>query len=429
MSTNIRWSNFEPLIAASIYLVGLLVFALDFGGLEATLVVVGLQSLRMFSYSLSSSLLMFGSICFVFLYAAPGLALSTFSDLNSAVYVCLFILFFDFLRVAAVYLSASSMRSPPLRSMRSPNRKTILLVLLMVSSILFPPVFEGTLFSTFSFSIPFVLGVFYFESLLKIGISKRRVTLLACLIIGIVAIYTLFYWHGFGRLLIGVYVLIPLMTLMYYHDIKLRSWHLLPIAPIALFFAAISRYGDTNASNVFVGSAGHHIVLTDGLLLSSPGISSRDWSGFLDQYLLFFLNWFPRSIWDSKPIGVNYTSVDDWYGREGVGADFSVSVGMYGETIYYLGEAFLLGNVILFVTIAATRWGIQKLSNGYALAIVIFDVNLVSYAWGGSATFGSRVWFMVLPVLVVSYFSGRLVLKGDTRKKRGMIKSCDAHVP
>src|SRR5690606_31337698 len=206
----------------------------------------------------------------------------------------------------------------------------------------------------------------------------------------------LFHWSGYGRIVIGSYIMMPVLIAAHHRRFVIRIWHTAVAAPPALSLAIISRGGE-GLGNVGTGGAAHHLQLTTEVLASSHHLSSR-WGEYFEQWLLFFLNWMPREWWPEKPLGVGSTFVDDWIGRAGFAANHSVSVGYIGESVYFLGPISPVGILIALLTLVVVRRMIQKFVIPAFSAVIAYDVMLISYVWGGYATFGSRAWFFIVPM-------------------------------
>lgn len=133
-------------------------------------------------------------------------------------------------------------------------------------------------------------------------------------------------------------------------------------------------------------------------------------SAWFDQWLLLMGNWVPRDLWLDKPIGLGYAAVDDWIGREGFSDGYSISLGFIGEQYYLLGELYWLGIILAFATLVVLRDVVRKVSRGYVAPLIMFDVNLMSYVWGGGATFGSRLFFFLIPTILFIVMVDRIKL-------------------
>ena len=62
---------------------------------------------------------------------------------------------------------------------------------------------------------------------------------------------------------------------------------------------------------------------------------------------------------------------------------------------------YFLGLILLLVTIIIIRKLVVKFSIGSVVPAILFDLNLMSYFWGGMGIFGARIWFFLLPVLTL----------------------------
>lgn len=258
------------------------------------------------------------------------------------------------------------------------------------------PVNAILFFATFAASL-----VIFEKSIFELSTFRIRLIILGYWII--LLYYVFFFWSGFGRLVISAYFLMPLLIANQHRDIGARVWHLVFILPFVLVGAYMFRYGTSELTWLLEDSWSSHLTLTQEM---TETLSTRHAPGlgeYLNQYMLLFFQWLPRSIWPSKPIGVGLTFVDDWIGRAGFDAGHSVALGYIGETMWYLGPWFLIGLAIIFLTLLSLRalaYTIDR--NGYVL-FAMLDSFLPSFFWGGMATYGSRFWFFFLPAVATLY--------------------------
>lgn len=338
-------------------------------------------------------------ITIIYLFLGPSILMIMEKYGDPLLFLALTVLWFDFIN----HFSRTKM---PHRRIYYPAISRdfgIWLALLFLASI-GTPLFgkdQNSIISLFSFTVPFSISLLYFERIVYSS-SLMKIYIMIAIYFIIVMIYVLYYWSGFGRLVIGTYVLMPVLIADRYRDLGLRPWHAAALAPLLLAAAHLSRYGSWGETKDLAdGSSAHHLKLTIDLFRSPVYEYFGGFSRFFDQYLLLFLNWFPREAWLDKPVGLGYAAVDEWIGRQGYGRGFSVSLGMFGEQLYLLGPYFLISWFGILLTLIILRRMIVKLSFTYAAPAIVFDINLISYVWGGSATFGSRVWFFVVPLLIV----------------------------
>lgn len=279
------------------------------------------------------------------------------------------------------------------------------LILSLVSNVFFSGVY-----AKLGFIAPFAVALVYFERYLRSPNTTQLASLGVFSMFALVlALYLGFFWTGFGRIRIGSYLMIPLLLLNFYRPIGVRTWQIVLGAPLILFVAQLSRYGEVaKPEQLFLGSAGVHITFTDELWGGTTHETLGGFSAWLDQWLLLLGNWVPDSLWVNKPIGIGYSSVDDWIGRTGFGEGYSISIGFIGEQYYLLGELYWLGLVAIFLTLVILRVMTKSLCRGYVVPLIMFDVNLMSYIWGGGGTFGSRLFFFLVPTVLFLLFVDRV---------------------
>ncbi|MEM1153473.1 MAG: hypothetical protein AAGI44_04985, partial [Pseudomonadota bacterium] len=182
--------------------------------------------------------------------------------------------------------------------------------------------------------------------------------------------------------------------------LHVRVWHLTIFSPILIYIAQISRHGRVSDVEAFIGGSVAAPIIFTHDFLSYPLFGAFASLGkWFDQYLLLFLNWFPSFIWSEKPVGIGRLAVDEWLGGKMYSEDFSISVGFIGEQAYTLGSYYLVGLAVYLLTIVGMRKFVSKYSFGYFTPVIIFDINLISYFWGGGATYSSRAIFMLIPVI------------------------------
>jgi len=362
-----------------------------------TFVLIGTISLRIFASGRTSSLLFISYLCITYLYIPATLQMIATGYYDPLPYLVLAVLGLDFINYFSE-IPKFSFHRPALPTQIYFLIWSSCLALASTGTLLFSG--ESAFMGLFSFIIPFAVSLVYFERLLPHA-TLAKLYLMIIAYLAVVGIYATFFWDGFGRILIGAYILMPVLIANQYRDFGLRPWQALVAAPPLLAAAHYIRNGGkwVSASELGRESVGHHLVLTMKLF-EAPVYEYLGGVGkFLDQYLLFFLNWVPRDAWPGKPVGIGLYAVDEWIGRSGYGESYNVSLGMFGEQLYLTGPYFLFAWFFLLVTLVMSRRLIGKLSYDYVAPIVAFDVNVISYVWGGAASFGSRTWFFVVPML------------------------------
>lgn len=382
------------------YLMIFLVFDISYS-LIWLLLVVGSAFLRLLFCGRVSSIRFSLYAALVYLYLGPTIGLFATESGDALPFLALFILSIDVLS----HLSRTPFPSSDQRFENGSFDKLIWAFLILSASV-GGVLLEGadSFASLFAFTIPFAVSLVFFERITRKSSLPGIIFMLAMYFV-LIVIYISLYWSGFGRLVIGAYALMPILIADYHRDFGLRMWHVIALAPPLLAVSHLSRYGGWGGwADLSGGSSSHHLILT--LQLGDSDIH-RFYGGFgrfVEQYSLLFLNWVPRDLWPSKPVGLGLISVDEWIGRSGYGEGFSVSLGMFGEQLYLLGSSFFFFSwLAIIATILMLRKYISKLSLNYVAPIVAFDVSLISYVWGGSGTFGSRVWFFVTPMILVIF--------------------------
>lgn len=269
--------------------------------------------------------------------------------------------------------------------------------------------------STFMF--PFAISLIYLEKIMKILKDPLYGGFFLIYHFSFAAIYLSFHWVGMGRVFLAFFILSPILIYFHYCRIFISQFFFYMICPIALMMLQSSRYKIFSFEEYLIGSAGYHLQLTEMALSTKYFIESK-WNAFFDQYLLMFFIHIPREIWSSKPIPIGFWAVDVMFERNnaetGVDKEFSISLGFIGENMLMLGEKFYIGLIFVLLNIIILRKLVYYLSFNSIVPLLIFDLNLVSYFWGGMSIFGSRLWVLLIPsliFLILQYSFGLLYKK------------------
>lgn len=281
----------------------------------------------------------------------------------------------------------------------------------------------------FAFTFSFALLLIAYEGVCR-NARPIRFYIGTVLVYLPVIVFLLFVWSGFGRLEVGAFILAPIIIA---HTLGRSSFHqtiAFILTPAAIFISTAIRYAKERGyldgylefflDSLSSGSVVDHINWTHFMFYWSYNNRAPSLWPFLDQYSLLFLQFIPRAWWSGKPIGIAYSAVDDIFNREGVPAGHSISLGCVGELVYLAGDLWVFAAIMVFLTIAFLREVIRRLSAGRVSALVFFDVSLLTYVWGGMASFGSRVWFVCIPIvayfMLLKYFKARSPKSPRTRQ-------------
>lgn len=254
-------------------------------------------------------------------------------------------------------------------------------------------------------------------------INARTSLFVAAQTILLILLYSLFVWSGFGRIMIAAYCLIPLLVLHHYGHLNFRPWAAFVAAPLGIVLSSVLRWSVQDRQGggflpelkreLISGSVGAHLDLTAKMFeLRDTKLGAYLFStNFVEQYSLLFLQWVPRVAWPSKPIGIGLVFVDDFLNRQATSAEYSVSLGFIGEHLYFSGDLWPFTLAVTLGSLLGIRRTLMALSKS-AFFVILFDVSLISYVWGGMAAFGSRFWLIFIPVLVFSWLWNTLLTAG-----------------
>ena len=224
----------------------------------------------------------------------------------------------------------------------------------------------------------------------------------------VVIYHMAFTWTGFGRLNVLTYVMLPLLILVHHRVIHIRQWLVVLLTPAAIVYGAFLRGVDEISTRTFASdSVSHHLVLMDTVRLDGS-IRAADLYELWNQLVLYFLNWAPRDAWAGKPTGIGLWFVDDYIGRVGYSQEYSVSLGLWGEHLFLNRAGWLVTGMAVVVLSVVCARVLHRVSFRSVPVLLIFQANLLTLFWGGMASFGGRVWFMVLPALGYIWFERAL---------------------
>lgn len=372
-------------------------------------VILALLLLRTATRGYSDSLQIVLSVTLIFIFVVPAAAIYIILGTDVLSLLFIFTLFSDLL-LAMSRGSEPWLKSRQVNPIPHRQRSDILLLFFLLfwcaASWSFMP--QTGLIGALSFTIPFGISLAILDSVLSHRNRLFQTLLFLFAYTLTITSFLLFRWDGFGRLAVGSLILAPLLVANARTDLGIRPYYVILFSLPALYLAQSSRYGTIEQmEDMFIGSAGHHLLVSHDILERHGFWLDGGVETFFLQYALFFFNWFPRELWPNKPFGVGLWSVDVIYGREGLGEGYSQSVGFIGEQYFYLGDFYWLGLLVMLATLYLVRSFIKRFSFGSSAPLIIFDVNLISYFWGGGATFGSRTWFMLIPAIIACWMIQR----------------------
>lgn len=378
----------------------------DYDDATASAAIVALLTADMLSRGKRNSLEMALDVSYFYVMLPPTILNLFFDEGQYTFFLCIYYVFqntFLFLYEKNKNIHDFVKELPPSKSDRQ-----IWLFLIAATSVLSVATQgsnndDGSV-TIFAFSLPYGASLVYFERV--ISNQKWKTSLLIQVIP--VFLYAFFIWSGFGRLLIGAYMIMPILILNRHHDLGIKSAYWALVSPIALITALFSRLKTTDFEKMTDDSGVSHLILTQEMLLTVHHRVPAGLSEYVQQWMLLFLAWIPRDLWTSKPLGIGFSFVSDWMGSKAAyQAGFSVAIGFIGENLWYLGDMAFAGLAFHLATLILIRKMIERFASGRYAPLAGFDAMLPTYIWGGAAAFGSRIWFFVIPMIAVTYLTSQ----------------------
>jgi len=218
-----------------------------------------------------------------------------------------------------------------------------------------------------------------------------------------VLFYAVTFWDGFGRLILAGTLIVPSLLLFRKLRVPFGKYAFLLLTSTAGILGTLLRFRDTTFGSILRTS------LTDsnsGPLLLGQSFIERarhggviDLSGWFDQVILIGLAVWPRVWWREKPLGFGAAWVADNMGPGYWG--HSIASTFVGEHLYYLGLGWgSLAAVASVVLMTSAYNGMMRLSSLFGLGGYLVAVYLPTFYWGGMASFATRFWIGLIPLLV-----------------------------
>lgn len=259
------------------------------------------------------------------------------------------------------------------------------------------PAIAGEAGQQLAFILPFAASLTHFARLCPH--RRSRWIAIAGYAIALGA-YGLLYWNHFGRLLMGAMVAMPLLLLVRQGILRVSPIIVLVAIGPLLWFSQKVRGGQFSSDGIANSSVSGPSQISVMMAELLPVLPTR-LGEFADQWLLFFFAWVPRGLWTDKPAGLGWILVDELTSRRGVSEGHSIAPGLVGESLWLLGDLFILGFAAQVAAVALLGLLLRRLSAYAGLGAIIVAALLPTLIWGGMASFGARLWLFLLPFLLV----------------------------
>lgn len=225
------------------------------------------------------------------------------------------------------------------------------------------------------------------------GLGAKALAVL--LVLAYTIIYSTNYWSGFGRLIIfsPLIVLFILIFKNYMSPILLKFSVFFGMSMGSMLGSMVRSNArtipeamqqslkDSNVSPV--------MLLTD--IYERSATHPINFTGWLDQLVLFFSIAVPREFWPSKPQGFGFQYTLDMLDSYLISAGHSIASTLAGEHIYYLGPIFAIVGLTIGILLISFLYNFlrsESIIGGFgSLAVAMW---LPTFYWGGMASFSAR---------------------------------------
>ncbi|WP_374945165.1 hypothetical protein [Sphingomonas sp.] len=375
-----------PLLCVLIFCANLY---LDFGNNDFTLLVLtGVMLFAFYPYGSTSlgAIVLFSAVT---LFVVPLYALMYVNLGVSPAWLALYILL-------AMLLLAWLPADRFLATSSEPRRYEFVLIVVLLSVGLASQAFGGI---EQIFHATYAMSVVHLERLHASTPSRPRRLIALAVILAAIMAYSLLFWSGYGRLILASFALAPILVSVHYRTFKLNVFAFSIGAGALVFIGRVMRFGwSDGVAGLADDSGASPLTLTQGLWQGAGTVNYHE--PIWHQWSLLVIQWFPRSLWPDKPVGINYTFVDVFMGRAGLGEEHSTAIGFFGEHIFLAGGWWLVSAFVLVLVVTGLSRAVKWASAPYGSPGIMFNAWLVTLFWGGMADFGSRVWFSVAPMVV-----------------------------
>lgn len=287
----------------------------------------------------------------------------------------------------------------------------------LIAVALFLAILIATEGASFLYTTPYIVISFHLLTLSE----RNRLFLLFAYFAGLayILLYFAVYSSGFGRLALASPIFMLTLIIANSLRVPFTKFAILASVPVGGFFGSLVRSdAGLNMSQIIVVAAkdsiANPLLLFDNIYALSRSYLRLSVSEWFDQFMLFFLAFFPRAIWAGKPEGFGFEYTVENYESYMIVAGHSVAATFVGEHFYYLGPVFGVGGMIIAILLISYLWRIMCVYKDGYLAVGI-AVNLPTFYWGGMQAYSSRNLLWFVPALVLSGVISSKAVRGRSQ--------------
>lgn len=255
----------------------------------------------------------------------------------------------------------------------------------------------------YAYAVPLLL-VFYYFALKRL--SAIQGFFLCVFFCASIFLYFVFWWSGFGRLVLAGWSIVPVLVFILQYDIKYNKIiFCLGICVIGVVMSSL-RF-DVQSFEDLIYAISQDSVVGPYMLAAklhnaaaSNPLVFFDFSGWLEQFGMLVYGAFPRFLWETKPLGFGYQYTVDNLDSYLVDAGHSVAGLFVAEHLYYLGVlGFVSCLLTLYIMTIFYRF-LFRLDYGSGAYALVFLIWLQTFFWGGIASFAQRFQLGAFVVLI-----------------------------
>ncbi|MDX3897797.1 hypothetical protein [Pasteurella multocida] len=219
--------------------------------------------------------------------------------------------------------------------------------------------------------------------------------------LGYIIIYSIFFWSGFGRLVLVGNIIFPLLYWLKFSRFKIGNSIIFIFSIIIGSLMSLLRFENESLTLdlLLKDSAVGPFILSYGMF-SAKDYYQIDLSGLSEQIQLMFFAFTPRALWTDKPIGFGRLYVDKEMDTTIFSDSHSIAALIFGDYYFFLSKYWLIGIILFSVFIILFyRFLNHKLVSINHVALIY----LPTLIWGGMASFGARFSTGAMAILILLF--------------------------
>jgi hypothetical protein len=258
----------------------------------------------------------------------------------------------------------------------------------------------------------------FYVMIFSLALKPRRLiynSMLGLAFFLVFSFYALFYWSGFGRVVVFGWLFVAFLYFCYVSEIRISKWVFLTAPSLASVLISSRSLLDLRFSgfeSALHDSAFGPYRLASGFYQQFV-VRGFDLSGFFDQILFTLFVYVPRAIWDSKPYGFGFEYTTRHLPQYLIDSGHSIASTLVGDHIYFLGWLGVPTSFVMVILIAKACRFLYAIQSLNGRGVIILSSSMMVFVWGGMTSLSARV---ALP-LIMFFILTSILLPFINRKR------------